>query len=164
MKNKNLVFISAAILVVILAIGGFFLISSRGEKTATEAAEEQVEAQIKEIKPEEIGLTLELLSNKKAVKMDITKLDGIKSLEYEGSYDAVAKDEESGEELTLPRGVGPSVIDIKSGESEITRTIDLGTCSRNVCKYDNVTSDIKFLIKVNYSNGEVGQVEQDIQY
>jgi hypothetical protein len=163
MKNKNLVFVGAAILVVILAIGGFFLISSRGEKTATEAAEEQQEAQIKEIQADEIGLTLELLPNKKAVKMDITKLDGIESIEYEGSYDAVTEDEESGEELTLPRGVGPSKIEVEDGGT-IARTIELGTCSRNVCKYDNVTSDIKFVIKVNYANGEVGQVEQNIEY
>lgn len=163
MKNKNLVFAGVAVLVVILAVVGFVFISSSVTKAPDDMQVQNTDKPIKEIAADEIGLSLDLLPTKKAVKMAITKLDGIKSLEYEGSYDAVTKDEESGEELTLPRGVGPSTIEV-TGDSSINRTIELGTCSRNVCKYDNVKSDIKFVIKVNYSNGDIGQVIQTIKY
>lgn len=115
---------------------------------------------IKQMSPEDIGLVLTPIKNGKAIRMEITKLDGISSVEYDVSYDARVTDE--GEEIVVPRGVAGSAIQIKPGESSVERDLDLGTCSRNVCKYDQVESDVTFVIRVNFANSEIGSVEAKV--
>ena len=107
--------------------------------------------------PEDIGLELTLRSDGKAVIVKATKVEGIKSFEYELTYDAQVT--EDGESATVPRGaVGELTIRGGIAQAEV----DLGTCSANVCKYDKVVSDVKVVIKVNFENGEIGAVEDTI--
>lgn len=150
-KNK---FIIIGILVIIAAVGGYFVFTSGKTQTKLSVTEEQ---NVKQINPSEIGLELSLRPDKKAVIIKATKIDGVESLEYELTYDAEVTEE--GETVNVPRGaVGE--LKIRSGLAEAE--VDLGTCSANVCKYDKVTSQIKVVIKVSYSNGEIGSVEDTI--
>ena len=116
---------------------------------------------IKQIAPSDIGLELSLRFDKKAVVMTLTKLTGVKSIEYELSYDA--EETVEGETSTVPKGVVGSPIEV-AGKSEIKREILLGTCSANVCRYDKVKSDIKIVVRVNYENGEVGAAESTVPF
>lgn len=156
-KNKLLV---AAIIVVILVLavaGGMYLMSQN--KSTQEAVIEEVE-NVKELKPEDIGLELSPSSDGKIITLKASKLSGVESIEYEVSYDAEVE-EDGGEPFTATRGVTGG-LDIKSGESEVSKDIDLGTCSRNVCKYDKVISDVTFNIRVNFTDGTVGGIETTV--
>lgn len=158
--SKKKTILIPLILVVVLALGfGFYtlILGKSSNKVGNQAQQEQV---VKQIKAEDIGLSLTPKDDKKTVVMKVTKLSGISSIEYEVSYNAEVTEE--GQTNTIPRGVVNSPIEVKPGQDEVSREITLGTCSRNVCKYDKVVSDIKFVIKVNYSNGEVGSLEQSI--
>jgi len=159
--KKNKIIIGVVVILIIAALGiWYFVLPKGGSNTANQNSSEQ---QVKEIKPEDIGLELALSSDKKNVEMTITKLTGIKTLEYELSYDAEEKDPESGETSTVPKGAVGSPIEIGS-QSSIKREILLGTCSANKCRYDKVKSDIKVVIKVTYSSGEIGSVEMTLPY
>lgn len=48
------------------------------------------------------------------------------------------------------------------GNSSVTRDIYLGTCSSGTCKPDRGVTSVDFVIRVNYTNGEVGQVQQSV--
>lgn len=155
---KNKLLITAALVVVVLVgVLAYVLWPKQSEESPFPSGESQ---NVKQMSTEDIGLILTPIKNGKAIRMEITKLDGISSIEYDVSYDARVTDE--GEEIVVPRGVAGSAIQIKPGESSVERDLDLGTCSRNVCKYDQVESDVKFVIRVNFTNGEVGSVEAKV--
>ena len=159
-KNKVLVII-VSLLLLAGAVTAFIL----GNATSSLSTDESgiIEKSVKVISADEIGLTLSFRADKKAINMNITKLDGVESVEYEVTYDANVTADASGDSASgiTQRGVVGSPIPV-NGASSIKRSIDLGTCSKNVCKYDNVVSDVKFVIKVTYSNGEIGSVEESI--
>lgn len=157
LKKNKVLFIALALVLVVAAAGLYLVTGGAKKQTALPIAEEK---QAKSVSPEEIGLSLAPSPDGKAIIMKITKLDGVSSLEYEVSYDAEVTEE--GETNNVPRGAVGSPIMIKDTDSEIKREITLGTCSANKCKYDKVTSAIKFVIKVTYENGEIGSVEKEI--
>ncbi len=163
LKNKGVLAFIGVVVVLLVAGGIFYFVSASSQNSEAEPVAE--ESTLKQVSPEEIGLTLELSKDKKEVVMKIAKLDGIKSIEYEASYDAEEEDKESGESLVITQGVtsGEPLV-VKSGDKELKREITLGTCSANVCRYHTVASDIQFIIKVNYANGEIGQVETTLSY
>jgi hypothetical protein len=157
-KNKIVV----GIVVLVLVVGGGLLMMMGGSKAPQSTDQTDQTSDVKQINPDDIGLSLELTSSKQAVIMRVTKLDGIKSLEYELSYDA--EEEFEGETSVVPKGAGSSEPIEVEGESEIEREILLGTCSARVCRYDVIKSDIKALVRVNFENGEVGASETTIPY
>jgi hypothetical protein len=157
-KNKIIVGVVVVAIVALLGVWYFVL-----PKSGTGIQPSEEAQNVKEITPEEVGLSLEVVKNGQAVEMTLDKLDGIKTLEYELSYDAEETDPESGETATVPKGAVGSPIDV-AGESSIKREILLGTCSANKCRYDKVKSDIKLVLKVTYENGEVGSVEMTLPY
>jgi hypothetical protein len=153
-KNKLIVGLFAIILVVLGV--GFVLMNSRGQNNEVTPGDQT--ENIKKLQPSDIGLELSLRDDSRAVILKVTKLEGIKSLEYEVSYDS--EEEVEGELQNVPDGAYGEVSEIE-GESEIEREIILGTCSAT-CRYDKVTSDITVVVKVNFENGEVGEVEDKI--
>lgn len=157
-KNKIIVGIIIAALVV--AGMGFLVLRNDDSSKAPVPSGDQTQ-NIKQIKPEDIGLELSLRSDRKAVVMTLTKLTSVKSIEYELSYDA--EETVEGETNTVPKGAVGSPIEV-AGKSEIKREILLGTCSANVCRYDKVKSNIKIVVRVNYRNGEIGAAEATIPF
>jgi len=160
MKNNSRI-IAVIVVVVLLLVGVWFFVLRKNTAQNTLPSQNQ-NLNIKRMTPEDIGLTLSLRSDKRAVEMEITKLTGIKSIEYEVSYDAEVTDE--GETVNVPKGVVSSPIEIDPSDATIKKEILLGTCSASVCKYDIVTSEIKFVIKVNLANGEIGSIETSIPF
>lgn len=151
---KNKIFLAVLVVVLILAGASFFLLRSGGN---TPSGDELVEeTDIKQVTPEEIGLTLTPTQNGQVIKMVIENVEGIESIQYDLTYDAEVED--NGDTVVIGRGV--------TGEEEVDGPvdidIDLGTCSRNVCKYDTVVSDVTLILRLNYSNGEVGGLETTV--
>ena len=151
---KKNALIVGLVVVVILGLGGYFVWARSQNQISAPKQEEQ---NIKQMSPEDIGLELTMRSDRKAVIIKATKVEGIKSFDYELTYDADVK--EDAETHTVPRGaVGE--LTIKGGAAQAE--VDLGTCSANVCKYDKVVGSIKVVIKVNFENGETGAIEDTI--
>ncbi len=157
-QNKMLLIVGVVVLLVAVAGGAFFLMNTGNSNDGGEEA--GLEQNIRTLQPEDIGLELALSEDRREVSMTITKLEGIESVEYEASYDAEEEDPESGETAILSQGAtSGEPIMVEEGQTEIQRDITLGTCSSGTCRYHNVVSDLKFVIKVNFENGEIGQVE-----
>ncbi len=156
MFRNKLVIVSIVIIVILLGVGGYFILGSKGNSTKTPTEQGK---NIKKLSADDIGLVLSSAKGGKALSMRITKLAGVSSVEYELSYDA--EETTDGQTATVPKGVVATPIQVK-GDSEISRVLDLGTCSKNVCRYDKVKSDIKVVVRVNFANGEIGAVETTV--
>lgn len=156
--------IGALVLVVVIGVVAYTAFTGGGGDAQN--IDTETEEQVKDISPEDIGLELSLEDQNREAVMKLTKLDDIKSIEYEVSYDVVEVDEESGEEIVTTQGAtsGDEPILVKSGESEVERSFTLGTCSSGKCRYHRLTSDITFVIKVNYNDGSIGQAEDMLEY
>lgn len=158
--NKSLVLILVAVVIVLLAIGGGAYYLLKGNSTSTSVIPGQNGQNVKKLSGSDIGLSVTVRPDNKGVVLKIAKLEGIESIEYSLSYDANVTEE--GQTAVVPRGVEGSSITVKSSDSEISRNLDLGTCSRNVCKYDDVVSEITVTVRVNYKDGTVGGVEEKV--
>jgi len=134
--------------------GAYFILGQKSTEQPVQV-EEIEELIIEEVSADDIGLVLTPSRDNKSVKMEISKISDIYSIEYEVSYEA------EGKEGNVPRGV-IGTVEVKDNSLEIERDILLGTCSSNVCRYDTVISDIKFVIRINYKDGKIGSVEEEV--
>lgn len=147
MKQKNILLIGIAVVVVLFAGGGIFLMS-RGSKPATVATPTPPEQeQVLTMKAEDIGLSV---TNKTYVKknssgpglhLEATKLAGVSNISCEIQY---THTNSAGEEQD--EGMVCS-IDIKSGMDKISQDFAFGTCS-DVCHFHTNINHIKGTIKV----------------
>lgn len=158
LKNK-LVLIGIIVIVVLGVLGGGAFYLLKGDSSEAPLYQDSTDINVKPITADEIGLILTPTSNGKQIKLEITKLTGIDSIEYDVSYDAEVTDE--GQTAIVSRGVSGSPLKVGS-DSKMSRVLDLGTCSRNVCKYDKVVGEVTFTIRVNYKDGTVGGVEEKV--
>lgn len=161
-KNKKLLIgIVVVVLLVVAGIGIFFL-SGRSEEPEEEvgiAAEN-----LPKMDPQEIGLEIVPSSDQRYIQFKVTKLDGIKHLEWEFTYDADAPaDLGNGEGGRVTQGFGGEA-DIDSGESEYTsEKRELGTCSTGgKCRFDTGIEKVDLIIKVTKTDGKVFQVEDSL--
>ena len=161
MKLNKWIIISAIIVIVLGAVsaGAYFLLGSTSSTKPLNTLNQG--QQIKKLTASDIGLILTVRPDGKGIILKVTKLAGIASVEYELSYDA--EETQDGETAIVPKGVVGSPIEVKAGDTQISRDLDLGTCSKNVCRFDKVKSDISVAIKVNYKDGTVGGVNTKIK-
>lgn len=149
---KNYKFLIVGILGVLIIGGGFLVLKSK--QKPVEVAPPVVEEKVEEISSQDLGLTLVARADKKAVKFEITNVKDITSVDYELSY--LAKGD-------IPRGV-IGHIDVKSGDKKIVSNfLDLGTCSRSVCKYDEGVTSVSLLVKINKTDGKVLQAQKELE-
>lgn len=155
MSNRNVLVILGIILAAVV-IGGFIWWVNSGRSVEREELLEApaVKETIESIDPSELGLTLTARSDKRAVNLQITQLSGIKSIEYELSY--LTKGD-------IPRGVIGS-IEVKTSDKKITRELLLGTCSRNVCKYDEGVKSVTLVAKITKTDGKILQAESKLDF
>lgn len=150
MKSKYLLI---AGIVILLILGGAFFLSSQTKKPSLAPVPVAQEETIQTLKPEDLGLTFTARSDNRAVKILISKSDDISSIEYEINYTAKGD---------IPRGAIGEVT-VKPSDTKIeTNYIDLGTCSSGKCKYDEVTSPVKLLLKITKKDGKVFQSEKTL--
>lgn len=148
LKDKKILGGIAVLVLAILLVSGVFVLSSK--KTSNSAQQASQEEQVLTLKPEDIGLELSLSDDSKKVTMEVTKIDGITSFEYQLLYNSKGD---------VPRGV-IGTIDVKG--DTIKKEIVLGTCS-DVCHYDEDVSDIKIIVKVVKTDGKTYQVEKSLE-
>lgn len=150
--SKNIKLLVGAVVVVLAAVGVWAFVAGRGEKP--EVTQTQVEENLEQISPDEIGLVLSARSDKRAVKFTINKPQGITGVEYELSYMAAGD---------IPRGVIGN-IEVKEGSRTIeSQYLDLGSCSASVCKYDEGVSSVKLILKITKSDGKVFQTQKELE-
>ena len=109
-------------------IGGLFFLAFKNRKGSSSSLKPMPTPQqiMEELPAEELPLVwLTPSADKHEVTLEIKNIKNANSLEYELTY--LSKE--------IPRGV-VGTISLKEGETSILRKILLGTCSRNVCKYD----------------------------
>ncbi len=147
MRNNKNILIGVAALVIVLIVGGVYLVTRKSAIAPVTQTQEQT---IATLKPEDIGLMLFMSADGKKVILEIDKTDDIASIDYELSYTSTGE---------IPRGAIGHV-DVVAGK-KITKEITLGTCS-DVCHYDEGVSNIKIVVKVTKIDGNVFQVEESL--
>jgi hypothetical protein len=150
-KNRNLIIFTVVGLAILIIIG-VFVFTFNKKKESAPIVQAPSEETVVTMKPEDIGLSLTASSDNKKVILEVTKTEGISSLDYELSYTAKGD---------LPRGV-MGHIDIKQAGRAVSQDITLGTCS-DVCHYDQDVSNIKLVIKVAKTDGTTAQVEKSLE-
>ena len=122
---------TAIILVVFLSlgiIGGLFFLTFKNKKSSLSSSKPTPTPQqiMEELPAEKLPLVwLTPSADKHEVTLEIKNIKNATSLEYELTY--LSKE--------IPRGV-VGTINLKEQETSILRKILLGSCSRNVCRYD----------------------------
>lgn len=146
LKDKKILGAIAAVVLIIVAVGAYFVFSKNSSNTAGSGQEEE---QILTMSPDEIGLSIVMSDDGKKVIMRVDKVEGIKSLEYQLSYTS---------EGDIPRG---AIGNVEVTGEPIEKEIVLGTCS-DVCHYDENVKDVKIIVKVTKEDGKVYQVEKGL--
>src|SRR5438309_11293482 len=85
-KQKGVIIGIVAVLILLLGGGGYYFISAKSKAPAQDEQADQSD-QVLTLSPDAIGLTVEPKSDKKAVKIKITKASDIKSIEYQVTYE-----------------------------------------------------------------------------
>lgn len=161
-KNKNNLLAIGVVLLVVVGLLGFYLISSNNKPQVDESqvAEETVQS----IKPEDIGFKIESTAGKKKVKFSITKAQGIKAIEYQITYeaDSTAQEKSEGGEPRVQRGITGEIA-VKPGEGTFeSEDLDLGSCSKNVCRYDTGVDSIDITLKITKNDGKIYDLQDNL--
>jgi hypothetical protein len=163
--NKKVGIIIGVVLILLLLGGGGYMIF--GKQTPKNAATTNPgEQSVGTLEPDAIGLKLQLTADKKKVAVKVGKTTDVKSIEYEITYDAdvPASEKVEGGEDRVSRGFSDQA-DIKSGQTSYeSKEFDLGSCSKNVCRYDTGVTEITILMKVTKRDGSLYQVTDSIKY
>ena len=162
MFTKKPLFLGIVVLVAIaVGVGSFFLLNPKKNVTTTQTKEFTEAADdlgtIPTVGPG-VKVALESIVPKQEIKLMVEGIPvGTKSLEYELTYST--KDQDSQGVFSTAK---PEKGSSKFG-STFMREITLGTCSRNVCKYHEITSPIKVSLKFEGDYGaQIFQKEYDL--
>lgn len=154
----------AGVLVVLLLVGGYFLFFAKSKSASNVTA--QQDQVIQKLSNEELGLKLSISPNKEQVKFLISKATGIKSIEYQLTYEADSTADEiaQGGDARVQRGItGSSSVD-SSKDSFDSGWLDLGSCSKNVCRYDKGVSSVNLTLKIVKNDGKTYQAESSLNF
>lgn len=155
-KDNKMIIVGGIVLLFVI-LGGIFFLRGRSTPETTPTDTDQSQS-IPKLSKEELDLSMELSSNNKQVKFMIGKASDIKSIEYEITYDADSTEDES---VKVPKGItGTEEVD---GDSYESKFLDMGTCSRNVCKYDTGIENIQLLLKITKDDDKVYQAEDSVE-
>jgi hypothetical protein len=163
---KNKIFLAALVVGLLLVAGvGYFVFGANSNKPVVEEEHSEEEG-VHTMSPEEVGLSMEASPDKKKVRFKLAKASGFTHVEYELTYEAdqsAAEIEEGGEAggKTQKGIIGEE--DFASGASTYeTKWLDLGTCSRNICRYDTGVTEVKLILKLTKADGSIHQVEDTL--
>ncbi len=154
LKDKKII-IGIIVLVIVLLSGVFYILSANKTPSASsdQSSDQQTDI-IPTLTASDLGLSMRALNSNKQIMFTITKPAGIKSVDYELTYTATGDQQ---------RGV-IGTIDVQPGVTKIEpeKPLDLGSCSRNICKYDTGVTSAKLTLKISKTNGKVYQAEQSL--
>lgn len=155
MKNKQIII---GVIILLVIGGGVFTLFTKNSSNKSATNQLQFDQEIiPKISPSDLGLVMTLRSDKKAIKFEITKIEGIESVDYQISYTKDVNGEEVPEGLIGEVKVNPedTKIEIKYRE--------FGTCSSGVCRYDRVISPVKLTLKITKQDGKIYQAEDSVE-
>jgi len=150
------------VVLVLITIIGYFVLSkgmvgSGPKATPTPTPEET--NKIEKIPESEINVIFEPRYDKKAFTITIKGLNekGFKLFEYEVSYDAQSSEDPT---QTITQG-SASREPILVTDKDFEREILLGTCSKNVCKYDKGVEKVNIVIRLTDNQGKIKLWEKE---
>jgi hypothetical protein len=164
MDKKKIIKIGGVIVILLIVGGGIFVLSSKKPEISQQITVQDQTVQT--LLPKDIGLKLTTINGNKKVKVIVEKVSDIKSLEYDIIYDAdipeseLATGEQGGK---VERGFNDQTI-IKTSDTKYeSKEYILGSCSKNVCRYDTGVTSVSILMKVTKRDGNVYQVKDAIK-
>ncbi len=157
--------IMAALVAVLLVVSGYLLFAGKPKVAEEPVAQDQ---SLKSISAEELGLTMEASPDKTKFKFVVAKIGDIKTIDYDIVYEAdlPLSEQVEGSEPRTQRQIGGQITEdeIKKGNGKYeSKWIDLGSCSRNVCKYDQGVTSIEMVLKIVKSDGKIYQAEKTLE-
>lgn len=163
-KNKTVIIVLGVIVGLGILAGGYAIFASRANSQSQNDDQSMNEQVVQKIKPEEVGLTIEATPDKKKVKFAVAKANGIKSMEYQLTYeaDSTAAEQSEGGDARVQRGITGQAT-IKDDESSYASDLlDLGSCSKNVCRYDTGVKSVTLTLKITKDDGKVYEVDKTL--
>jgi flagellar basal body-associated protein FliL len=163
-KQKKILIALVIVLFIGIAAGIFAFVSN---STASLAEEETAvdTGVVETLTPDELGLSITAKPDGKAVKFKISNANDIKSIEYQLTYeaDSTAQEKAEGGEDRVQRGITGEA-DLPGGKSAYeSEWLDLGSCSRNVCKYDTGVETLELTLKIVKKDGKVFESQKSHQ-
>lgn len=155
LKNKKLIAAVAAFLILIVAGGAFFLF--RNQNSSDSPSDDIiVGSDLPTLSPEDIGMVVTVRKDKNALMFELTKADDIAKVEYTIEYEAEVEGEIANQGIFGEMNIA---------EDGVTKTDfrEFGTCSAGRCRYDNVVSDIKIVLKVTKKDGKEYQITKVVK-
>ena len=173
-KNTKILIGTIAALIVLIIVGGIYFFMSRNMSNSPSSAQAAQNGNsnasqnqtIATLKPSDIGLQLVLSNDKKKVSFTADKLSGVKTLEWNFSYQADIPQadqtqETVGQKITEEFGSdNPVALNGQSSYSSTPR--ELGTCSSGTCRYDTGVTSVQLELKVTKDDGSVNKVDDSI--
>lgn len=144
-----------------LLISGFLIFGRKAKTVQQDTTQDQT---VQKLSAEDLGLIITPKPDKKAIKFSISKASDIKSIEYELTYeaDSTAQEISEGGEARVQRGItGDAKIDSGKGSYE-SEWLDLGSCSKNICRYDTGVKSVSLTLKIVKQDGKVYQSEKSL--
>lgn len=167
LKNKKSLIIIASVIVVIALLAGGYFVFAKKPTTTTPSAEspKTVDSGPVDLSSDDIGLKITSSADSKKIQFIIEKLSDIKSVSYELTYDADPSEQdksEGGGDQRIQRGITGEA-KFKQGDSRYESPwIDLGSCSKNVCKYDAGVTSVDLLLKIVKTDNKVYSTEKKL--
>ena len=152
LKNKKVVIAIAVVAVLVILGGGYYVMGMKSTKTTSQTPVEESSV-VQTVSPESLGLDFQFRKDGKAGKLIIANASGIKTIEYQLSYQKNVDGED------VPEGLIGD-IDVSGKSSVETDYREFGTCSSGTCRYDNVTSPITVTLKITKDDGKVYSSEK----
>lgn len=141
MKKSLTIFLIVLGVLVILGVGGFFIFKSKKPAEEESVTPESEGILIKTSLEERPYATLTPRTDGRELTLEISRVKNAQTIEYELVYLSAG----------LSRGVIGS-IDV-NGDTAISRELLLGSCSRNVCKYDEDVTEGTLTLRFRGSDG-----------
>lgn len=139
---KKILPVLIIVVIGIAVLVGAFLIFPSKKSTSPIKPTPTPEQITKELTQEELpSVRLIPRADKRELTLEIKNIKNANSIEYELTY--------------LSKGLSRGVVGTinLNGETSITRKILLGTCSRNVCKYDEGVTGGSLLLRLRDASG-----------
>jgi hypothetical protein len=167
LKDKRVVGGGIAFVVIFVVLVGLVIWRINSPATGGPTLSQDETTPVVKMNPEEIGLTLDAPQGK-YFQLTVSKLEGIEKLDWEFSYDAdVAKDPDFPAADTEGQKIGQSFEGHATkadftGDTYTSLKRELGSCSKNICRFDTGIEKIDLVMKVTKSDGKVYQINDSI--
>lgn len=143
--KKNLTIIVIVVISLLILVGGIWFLGRKKSGAETTGKVTPTPEQVTEELTAEDLPTVRIIprADRKEITLEIKGIKDADTVEYELSY--------------LSKGLSRGVVGTieLNGETSITRQILLGTCSRNVCKYDEGVTGGSLLLRLRGPAGVV---------